>query len=331
VEQATCNADGSVVDPNLNLATTEGVAYTVDGEVKAGNTVTVTATAEDGYKLAEAKGWTLNDDGTATIDIVLGTPDCQTPPVEDKEAAPVAPTVEQATCNADGTVTDPTVGVAETEGVAYTVDGEVKAGYTVTVTATAKDGYKLSEAKGWTLNDDGTATIELGLESPDCETLPPVEDKETAPVAPVVEQATCNADGTVTDPTVEVAETEGVAYTVNGEVKAGNTVTVTATPKDGFTLTETKGWTLNEDGTATFTVTFEEAVQCAAPTAPVTPDVDEPSEPAPSPNSIDNGQTPDESKPLANTGFSTGLVALAGALVMGAGLLVLKLRRETSK
>ncbi len=318
VEQAKCTDDGTVTGPSLTLAETGGISYTVVGDIEAGESIHVIATPAKNFTLAETTGWTLNEDGTATFEVVLTTPECETaPPVEDKKAAPDAPEVVQATCNADGTVTDPTVGVAETEGVAYTVDGEVKAGNTVTVTATAKDGYKLSEAKGWTLNDDGTATIDIVLGTPDCQT-PPVEDKEAAPVAPTVEQATCNADGTVTDPTVEVAETEGVAYTVNGEVKAGNTVTVTATPKDGFTLTETKGWTLNEDGTATFTVTFEEAGQCAAPTAPVTPDVDEPSEPAPSPNSNDNGQTPDESKPLANTGFSTGLVALAGALVMGA-------------
>ncbi|WP_461635175.1 Ig-like domain-containing protein, partial [Glutamicibacter soli] len=244
VVQATCNADGTVTDPTVGVAETEGVAYTVDGEVKAGNTVTVTATAQDGFKLTAAGDWTLNEDGTASLTVVLDETDCVVPPVE---AAPVAPTVEQATCNADGTVTDPTVGVAETEGVTYKVDGEVKAGNTVTVTATAKDGFKLSEVDGWKLNEDGTASFEVVLESPDCETNPSVEDKETAPVAPVVEQATCNADGSVVDPNLNLATTEGVAYTVDGEVKAGNTVTVTATAQDGFKLTAAGDWTLNED------------------------------------------------------------------------------------
>ncbi|NAZ17920.1 hypothetical protein GT020_17950, partial [Glutamicibacter soli] len=186
VEQAKCTDDGTVTEPSLTLAETGGISYTIVGDVEAGETVHVIATPAKNFTLAETAGWTLNEDGTATIEVVLENPDCVVPPVE---AAPVAPEVVQATCNADGTVTDPTVEVAQTEGVTYEVEGDVKAGETVTVTATAKDGYKLAEVDGWTLNEDGTATIEVVLENPDC-VVPPVE---AAPVAPEVVQATCNA------------------------------------------------------------------------------------------------------------------------------------------
>src|SRR5690625_6668336 len=57
-------------------------------------------------------------------------------------------------------------------------------------------------------------------------------------------------------------ETDGVIYEINGEIEAGQTVEIIATPEEGYELTETEAWELQEDGSATTTIELAD-VDCS--------------------------------------------------------------------
>ena len=80
VTQAVCVAPGDLTPPSVTLPTTTGIDYTLAGTVAAGSKVTVTATAQAGYVLAETAGWTANSDGSASIAIALSSVTCEVPP-----------------------------------------------------------------------------------------------------------------------------------------------------------------------------------------------------------------------------------------------------------
>ncbi|MEB4616294.1 choice-of-anchor A family protein, partial [Leucobacter sp. M11] len=266
VTQAVCAADGAVTAPVLTLAETAGISYTVAGEIAAGKTVTVTATAGKGHILSNAKGWSLSKDGSAaSIEITFDAVDCEQPVTP---VAPVTPTVTQAVCAADGSVSAPEVSLAETAGISYEVAGEIAAGKTVTVTATVTTGHAMAAATGWTLAKDGlTASTKISFDAVDCE--PPVTP--VAPVTPTVTQAVCAADGSASAPELTLAETAGISYEVAGEIAAGKTVTVTATAAKDHALSNAKGWTIAKDGlTARAEITFD-TVDCEPPVTPVAP------------------------------------------------------------
>lgn len=168
-------------------------------------------------------------------------------------AAPVAPTVVQPACEADRTVSAPSVTPpADTAHISYALSGDVEPGETVTVTATAAAGVNLVPATGWTVASDGrTATFTVTLADPDCR-------EPVAPVALTVVQPVCEADGRASDPQLTLpADTAQLSYAVSGEVQPGATVTVTATAAAGVKIAPATGWTVAVDGrTATFTVTF---------------------------------------------------------------------------
>ncbi|HLS01674.1 MAG TPA: hypothetical protein VK054_06790, partial [Beutenbergiaceae bacterium] len=81
------------------------------------------------------------------------------------------------------------------------------------------------------------------------------------PQEPEVVQTSCPAPGEPTDPQVTLAQTEGITYAIEGDIEAGATITVVATPEDGYVLEDSSGWTLASDGTATFEVTLDD-VDC---------------------------------------------------------------------
>ncbi|MCM3661670.1 thioester domain-containing protein [Georgenia satyanarayanai] len=170
VTQAVCTEEGDTTTPSITPATTEGVDYSFEGEVQAGGTVQVTATAQKGYTLTAAEGWTVSEDGTrAMTTIELAEVDCASVPLPDVPVAPVMPEVTQGICTGEGDTTTPSIIPATTEGVDYSVEGHVQAGRTVQVTATAQEGYTLTAAEGWTLNDDGTrAMTTVELTEPGC-------------------------------------------------------------------------------------------------------------------------------------------------------------------
>lgn len=265
VEQAICLDDnsGEASAPDVSLPeNTDQVTYALTGEIAAGETVTVTATPAERVLLTESDGWTINSDGTATATIVLATVDC------DITVAPVAPAFTSSVC-VDGAQSERTFTGAETEGVTYAVSGNPMADLSVTVTATPKPGFVLGNLpEGWAASEFGTAVLTVVFADEDCPPLP----GEATPVAPTVTQAVCSADGSASAPDVSPASTENVTYEVTGELVAGNTVTVTATPAEGFVLTASTGWTLLENGSATFEVALD-AVDCPQPIAPVAPAV----------------------------------------------------------
>lgn len=123
----TCDGDAQLNLPALN----EGVAsYDVTGTVAPGESVTVTAVAADGYDFAE--GTTIVWEHTfadAPADEVCDPP---------TEARAVEPSYTEADCDVPAGLQLPT-----TEGVTYTVEGTVAPGETVTITATAQEGFVL--------------------------------------------------------------------------------------------------------------------------------------------------------------------------------------------
>ena len=282
--------------------------------------MTVVATPKDGYELTATAGWTSNDDGTMSKEITIDeAPDCPTPE-EPKQVKPQDPTVDQPVCDEDGNMVPPKVTPVDTEGVEYEVVGDVEPGKTVTVVATPKDGYELTATEGWTSNDDGTATTTVEIdEAEDCGTTE--EPTPVAPEDPDVDQPTCDYEGNLVGPDVYLADTEGVEYEVVGDIEPGATVTVIAKPKEGYVLTEADGWTLNEDGTASKTVTFDDEPYCGDDEFGDEDDDD------------DSGKKPggDDDGKLPQTGGRAGILGTIAGFAMlfaGAAAIVLNRRRQ---
>ncbi len=336
VTQAVRTDAGAVTPPSVTPATTEGITYTVDGEVEQGSTVTVMATPNAGRVLGPATGWTMRDDGSATFVVHLDA-------VEDEvNVTPEDPAVTQAVRTDAGAVTPPSVTPTTTVGIAYTVDGNVVSGGTVTVTATPDTGHVLGPATGWTMQEDGSATFTVDLDAVHGEatstatatatatssptssptstatatatstptatstqtppatstaistststatataTSSPTETATVTPTGtptppsavtvtpenPAVIQAVRTEDGAVTVPGVTPATTEGITYIVAGDVVPRGVVTVTATPDAGYVLGPATGWTMRDDGSATFTINLN-AVEDEVAVTPVAPD-----------------------------------------------------------
>lgn len=143
----TCGVQGTVT-----IAETEGVVYT---ETREGDIVTVTASAVDGFALMPGaeSSWEITIPAAEPCDV---------------EVTPVAPVFNPAeTCGVEGDVK-----IAETEGIVYT---EAREGDVVTVTATAIDGYVLTEGAEVSWVFEIPAVTQCALEPPVVETRPPSE------------------------------------------------------------------------------------------------------------------------------------------------------------
>ncbi len=155
VEHAVCATDGKPSVPTVTLPTSDELSYVLTGRVAAGETVTVTATSLSATKIAPLAGWTLAADSlSATLTITLADRTCEEPVTPDTTVTPAAPTVTQAVCTEDSAASLPTLEVAVTEGIDYAVSGDLLAGSTAVVTATAKPGFALAPTTGW----EATAT-----------------------------------------------------------------------------------------------------------------------------------------------------------------------------
>lgn len=77
------------------------------------------------------------------------------------------------------------------------------------------------------------------------------------PAVATITDAVC-VDGQVTAPSLQLPETLGVTYTFTGDVVAGGTITVVATPNEGYVLSEVESPYIFDDvsGTASYSVTF---------------------------------------------------------------------------
>src|SRR5699024_43975 len=268
VEQAYCDEDGEVVNPDIVLDETDGVIYEINGEIEAGQTVEIIATPEEGYELTETEGWELQEDGSATTTIELADVDCSDEPEENEDATPVIPAVNDAYCDEDE-IGRAACRLGETDGVIYEINGEIEASQTVEIIATPEEGYELTETDGWELQEDGSATTTIELEDVNCSDEPE-ENEDATPVIPAVNDAYCDEDEIV-NPEIILDETDGVIYEINGEIEAGQTAEIIATPKEGYELTETDGWELQEDGSATTTIELEDVNCSEEPEVPEEP------------------------------------------------------------
>lgn len=184
--EAPTFVDADCDDPDasaVNLPETEGVDYAITGTVAPGETVTVTATAQDGY--------VIHPDDTVSWEHTFATvPDnCG-----DIEAVTAEPTFTDPTCDAN------TIGLVlpDSEGVTYTVTGDEEPGGTVVVTATADDGYVLADdaATSWEHTFGALATDcdepepSVTPTTPDeVEVLPNVIEKPAPKPAPAAQPA----------------------------------------------------------------------------------------------------------------------------------------------
>lgn len=216
VPAESCGVEGTVTIPD-----TEGVSYETRRD---GRWITVIATADNGFVLAEG----ARDQWQFEIPAIVPCP---------TGVAPAAPTLAPAEqCGVEGTVVIP-----DTEGVTYS---QTREGNTVTVTATANDGYVIAEG--------ARSTWEITI--PDVEPCP----EEVTPVAPTLVPAEqCGVEGTVSIP-----EVTGVVYTAS---TTGRVVTVTATAADGYVLAE--------GSESSWEIELPEIVPCPEVVTPLAPEL----------------------------------------------------------
>ena len=201
-------------------AGTGGSVSTSGGTYDDGTIVTVTATPNDGYEFV---GWNGSDSTNATIDITISS---------DTTLEAVFSEIQStaATTQYNLTVTAGTGGSVSTSGGTY------DDGTTVTITATPDDGYEFVR---WNGSDSSNATIDITINSDT--TLEAVfsEIQSTA--------ATTQYNLTVT------AGTGGSVSTSGGTYDDGTTVTITATPDDGYEFVR---WNGSDSSNATIDITI---------------------------------------------------------------------------
>jgi hypothetical protein len=293
VVQAVC-ASNVLTNATVTPQVTEGITYSVS-PVAPGAHVVVTATLADGYEWGTLTGdWQEINSTTATLEFDLDAVECE-------QVVPLAPIVTNADCT-NGGLTIPTIAVQSADGITYTLsksdvaeDNMVAAdliiaqfapGDTVTITAVIGDGKSWGTMPpGWTVIDEKTATYTIQLDAVAC--LPIV------PVTPAIVDPYCTTAGEITRPQLTMAETAGLNYTLEGELLARHTVTVTAILGDGYAWgTMPAGWNVVDPTMASFTYTFPETT-CVVPKPPTEPETPakpvKPTEPATPPA---KGQAP---------------------------------------
>lgn len=262
VTQAECTADYVLIPASYTVHETKGVDYYVDDKLVTNlnvpipaneyDTVTVTAKARQGYELA----------GETTFEFEFDMePFCDDP--NGKLAGTRRPTETQAECTDTYEIVPPSYVVHATEGVDYYIDHKLvtnldvaipaRAGTTIDVVARAQKGYTLAGATKFTLWFDA---------DPEC--VPP---KLVGGEYPVITQAQCAADYTLTKPSFTIVPVEGVEYFLHGKkvtgtipAEAGTVVQVTAAAEDGYLLV----------GQYTFSLTFTANPPCEKPKTTVT-------------------------------------------------------------
>ena len=268
VTQAQCVPGSSTpTAPTLVLATTRGVRYATSRSApyRAGETVTITATARHGYRFSApgAGGWTYQDarHETYVVDFAAA-PDCLATVV------PQNPAVQQSACGAYGPPSAPTLTLPSTPGITYTASpaAPYTAGQTVIITATVGGGDQFvgPAPPGWSYVDAAHETYSLTFAAaPAC----------LSPQSPAVTQSVCPASGsTPVPPTLTFAPTPGISYSVApaAPFQGGQTVTVGAAAVGGneFYTAAPSGWTYLDATHETVAITFAAAPNCAAPATP---------------------------------------------------------------
>jgi hypothetical protein len=182
-----CGADNDTV----TIPTTEGVTYSDTGWV--GGERTITATADEGYVLAEGKwSWTFTDDAVACpIEITGVSVTVADPPI----------------CGPNNDSVD----IPVVEGLTFSDTGWV--GGERTITATADEGYVLEGQSEWTFTDEATACPVTTVEPTVVPICGPNNDTLTTPeVEGVVYTDSGWVDGELT-----VTATADEGYVLEGE------------------------------------------------------------------------------------------------------------------
>ncbi len=198
------------LEAKVDLPTVTGVTYTVVGTVAPGQTVTVRATAQEGYVLVGTHEW-MHTFGNVPEN-------CEAP----IEVTATAPTFQEPTCELGAKVDLPTV-----TGVTYAVVGTVAPGQAVEVEATADEGYVLVGTHAWTHT--------FGNVPENCGAPPP----EAIEVTPGVTFQDPNCE---VGPAVVPTAATGLTYTIEGTVAPGEHVKVTASADDGYTIQGNNTW-----------------------------------------------------------------------------------------
>jgi hypothetical protein len=274
VTQSKCDDSHHPTKAMLNVPSTLGITYTpTSGSYNAGDSVTVTAIASDGYEFVNNHdAWTFVNSKKETLTITFdNAPDCTV------SVTPVLPDATQSVCSGQDP-TDPTLAFKTTEGIAYTADpsGGWQAGDPVLVTATLTSAvYKFSAAtttNGWTVAGNKATKSFTFDAAPDCRTV-------ITPESPTVVQSDCPVGGHFpTVPSLTYPSTTGVLYsqdipTPTTAVTTPVTVLVTATAqgKYKFAAAAPKDWTRVSDTKETYTVTFTKSPDCRAEATPAAP------------------------------------------------------------
>jgi len=269
-----------------------GISYSRAGDI-------VTATADDAHKFGTLpSGWTWVDTHHATYTVSFDTPD-DYPACLVEVSVPVPPVASAPTCDTDGALV-----VAPTDHVVTTVDGELVE--EETSYGPGKHFLSYEPAEGYTFGEEVLTEFSIGV-------LRATLDCPASVVSPTVTQSVCKADGTKTGPVVTLGDLEGdhVSYVYD----AGTRI-VTASPDAGFALADLPvGWTLLENGNATYTVVLTDPGTCVVVSPPTSPTV--------------VVSSPGHPSVLPNTGGpNLWLVSGALVLILGGTALVSRERRR---
>ena len=199
----------------IGSADPDGGSVSVDGEAGIGKTVTLTATPKDGYKFKQWSDGNTENPRTVTI-------------------------TEGMNLKAEFEILVFTINVVP-NNVSYgsaSGSGEYEYGSTAFIMASANNGYKFVK---W--NDGNTAVIRTIKVKKDSAFVAEfaVDESAVAPPTPTGSY------------TIGAADPDGGSVSVDGEAGIGKTVTLTATPKDGYKF---KQWSDgNTENPRTVTIT----------------------------------------------------------------------------
>ena len=235
------------------------ITGTVSGDVKVGDTVTVTVNGVDYSGLVQADltfsiavpGTGLLADSDLTVDANVTTTDAagNTTTATDTQVYTVDSVAPAASITLDNITADNVVNISEGANASVpitgTVSGDVKVGDTVTVTVNAVDYSGLVQADltfsiavpGAGLLADSDLTVDARVTTTDAAgNSTTATDTQVYTVDTVAPAASITLDNITADNVVNIAEgadaSVPITGTVGGDVKVGDTVTVTVNGVD---------------------------------------------------------------------------------------------------